>query len=435
MPMSDDFKARLFPRLPRIIKDFGTPFHIYDEHGIRKTARRMKHAFACRWKNSYAVKALPNPAILEIVREEGMGFDCSSIAELLLSRHVGASGGDIMFTSNDTSQEEFQAALRDGGCILNLDDVSLISKVPRPFPKTICFRINPGNAAVTGDNVIGKPINAKYGITLKQVVPAYRQAMKYGAERFGLHTMLCSNDRKASNMVATVEMLLGLCVLLKNELGIKCEFINMGGGFGIPYVPGQRELALEWMGEQIVHRLERFELTHGWMPFLMSECGRYVTGPHGVLVSRVINEKRIYKRYLGTDTSMSALMRPGMYSQKPYRKNSGYHHVTILNKKGEVRGGPRERMSVVGPICENCDRQATDRLLPRYSRVGDIVVTHDTGAHGIAMCFNYNGRLRPQELLMRHDGSVVRIRRAETVDDLFRTIIDCFGDSMPKFNV
>ncbi len=416
MSMSEAFKKRLFPRIPAIIEEFGTPFHIYDVQGIRETGQRMINAFSgTPYRQYYAVKALPDPYILQFLYQElGFGFDCSSVPELTLARGVGASGGDIMFTSNNTSTEEFKVAAQSGGCILNLDDVSLVADVPMPFPQVACFRINPGKAR-TGNSIIGEPFDAKYGITLKQVVPAYRAAMKRGATQFGVHTMVCSNELNANYMVDTVQMLLEVCTTLQKKLGITCEFINMGGGFGIPYRPEQEGLKLEWMAERITRVLKDFECLHGWRPKLLSECGRYVTGPHGVLVARVINEKRTYRRYLGVDTGMPALMRPAMYN--------AYHHIDVLDEYGVPRGGRRTQMSVVGSICENCDRLATDRSLPESTRKGDIVVTHDTGAHGSAMGFNYNGRLRPQALVMLSDGLVVKTRRAETEEDLFLTTI------------
>ena len=424
MPMTQSFRERLFPRLPEIIERFGTPFHIYDLKGILETGNAMKEAFQrTPYRNYFAVKALPNPWILQALYNKlYFGFDCSSVPELALARKVGAISDDIMFTSNNTSSEEFLAAKQEGGCLLNLDDVSLIPEVPGHFPKTICFRINPGKSR-TGNSIIGDPYNSKYGITLDQVVPAYRQAMERGAIHFGMHTMICSNERKASYMVETVRMLLGLCLLLKNRLGLEVEFINMGGGFGIPYKPGQKTLRLNWMANHIVSLLEKFELDNGWRPKLLSECGRYVTGPHGVLVSRVINEKKTYRRYLGVDTGMPALMRPAMYD--------AYHKSDILDEYGRPVRGPLQRMSIVGSICENCDRLATNRLLPKNARRGNIVVTHDTGAHGIAMGFNYNGRLRPQELLMVSGGEIVQIRRAEIQEDLFRTIIEPPGWGQP----
>jgi diaminopimelate decarboxylase len=363
------------------------------------------------YKNFYAVKALPNPHILSMLHGLGMGFDCSSIPELMMARDNGADRSEIMFTSNNTSPEEFEEALSGEGCILNLDDLSFVDKL-ETLPELVSFRYNPGKRR-TGNSIIGEPFDAKYGITHDQVLPGYAKLKRRGVRRFGLHTMVCSNERNSDYMVDTIRMLLKIAAMLWSKLRIKLEFINMGGGFGIPYEPGHHELYVEEIGKQALVLFLKFKKKHGFVPALFSECGRYVTGPHGVLVSRIINRKEIYKKYWGVDTGMPALMRHGMYGK--------YHHIDILDPRGRRRTGRQEKVSVVGAICENCDRLATDRMLPRSAREGDIVVTHDTGAHGIAMGFNYNGRLRPQELLLRVDDSVELIRRAETVDDLFRT--------------
>ncbi len=408
MPMSDAFQQRLLPRLERIAEHFGTPFHIYDEQGIRDTGQALRDAFAPvgEFQEYFAVKALPNPRILEIMRDMGFGMDCSSIAELVLSRRVGARGEAIMFTSNNTSQEEFLAAAADGGCILNLDDVSLIGKVPE-FPELICFRYNPGNRR-TGNSIIGKPEEAKYGVAHDQIVDAYRRAMARGASRFGLHTMMASNELNHQYMVETARMLLEQVERIAAELDIRFEFINIGGGLGIPYRPDQPPLDLQAMAGEIVALFDAFRDRHGYAPRLCMESGRFMTGPHGVLVTRAINRKEIYRTYVGVDACMSALMRPGMYG--------AYHHVTVLGKEGN-----EETVDLVGSLCENNDKFAVQRPLPRIED-GDLVLIHDSGAHGHAMGFNYNGKLRPQELLLRSDGSVERIRRAETLDDYFATL-------------
>ncbi len=420
MPMSDSFKERLFPRLPEIVEKYGTPFHIYDCQGIIDGGLRMRNAFiGANHRQYFAVKALPDPVILLLLNKVlGFGFDCSSVPELTLARGViedkRMGENNIMFTSNNTSDEEFRAALSNGGCMLNLDDISLVAKVPDPFPGKISFRINPGKKRA-GNSIIGNPYDAKFGITLDQVVPAYSAALERGASCLGMHTMLCSNELRPTYMVETVRMLLEQCLVIEKRLGRWCAFINMGGGFGIPYRPQQRELPLEWMATRITRLLKQFEVEHGWRPRLMTECGRYITGPHGVLVSRIINRMSKYREFLGVDTGMTALMRPAMYD--------AYHHVDILDPQGSPREGPRMRMSVVGSICEDCDRLATDRLLPKNATEGDLVVTHDTGAHGSAMGFNYNGRMRPQALLLFDDGRVTPLRRAETEKDLFATLI------------
>lgn len=410
MPMSASFENRLYPFLRDIADHFGTPFHIYDEAGIRETGLALKKAFSALegYREFFAVKALPNPTILEIMKDLGFGFDCSSIPELILGRRTGGSGMDIMFTSNNTSAEEFLAASRDGGCILNLDDVSLIPKVPA-MPELICFRYNPGSSR-TGNSIIGNPEEAKYGITDEQLPAAYRRAKELGARRFGLHTMLVSNEINYTYMVRTVEMLLELIERIGMQLDIRFEFINIGGGFGIPYRPGKNPLNLDAMGAEITSLLLSFERRVGYKPSLYTESGRYMTGPHGALITRAINHKDIYRKYIGVDACMSALMRPGMYG--------AYHHITVPEKnKSRVTA----IVDVVGSLCENNDKFAIQRELPEIEE-GDILCIHDTGAHGHAMGFTYNGRLRPQELMLKADGSVELIRRAETVDDHFATL-------------
>jgi diaminopimelate decarboxylase len=410
MPISSDFQARLNPILPQIAEHFGTPFHIYDEVGIRETGKKLFVAFASvdGFREYFAAKALPNPHIMRILHEMGLGFDCSSVPELILSRQVGASGDDIMFTSNNTTRAEFEAALADGGCILNLDDITLLSKLP-VVPELLCFRYNPG-AKRTGNVLIGKPEEAKFGIHHDQFLEAYRRAKDLGVKRFGLHTMLVSNERDYSYMVQTTNMLLELVEVAMHELGITFEFINIGGGLGIPYRPEDAPLDIESLGREIGKLLAQFKAKHGYAPKLFTESGRFITGAHGVLVTRAINHKDTYRRYIGVDASMSALMRPGMYGT--------YHHVSVFGKEDSTQN---QAVDIVGSLCENNDKFAVQRALPEISD-GDLVLIHDTGAHGQAMGFSYNGRLRPQELLLRADGSVELIRRAETVDDYFATL-------------
>ena len=402
MPMSDSFRQRLFPRLDAIAAHFGTPFHLYDETGIRETGQALKDAFAGipAFQEHFAVKALPNPAILRIIRSIGFGFDCSSVPELSLSRQVGARGADIMFTSNNTTPDEFAAALADGGAIVNLDDISLLDKLPS-IPDLLCFRYNPG-ARRSGNAIIGNPAEAKFGVSHDQLLDAYRRARDLGVRRFGLHTMLISNERDYRYMVQTTRMLLDLVAWLSSELGISFEFINIGGGLGIPYRPDDAPLDLPALGREAAALLARQPLK------LTLESGRFVTGSHGVLVTRAINRKETYRTYIGVDASMSALMRPAIYG--------AYHHIEVPGKSGEL-----EVVDVVGSLCENNDKFAVQRPLPRIVP-GDLLVIEDTGAHGHAMGFNYNGRLRPQELLLRADGSVELIRRAETIEDYFRTL-------------
>jgi len=409
MPMSQAFKDRLFPALKEITAHYGTPFHIYDEAGIRATGEKLKEAFSGieGFREYFAVKALPNKRILQLMKEMGFGFDCSSIPELIMSRELGASAEDIMFTSNNTSQEEFRFAEQDGGCILNLDDISLISKVPN-FPELVCFRYNPGPRR-TGNIIIGNPVEAKYGVTHEQVVDAYRMARERGAKRFGLHTMVASNELDYTYMVETARMVLDISTLVEKELGIRLEFVNIGGGFGIPYRPEQQPLNIPAMAKEITTMFHEFKARHGYMPKMYMESGRYMTGPHGCLVTTAINHKDTYRKYIGVDSCMSSLMRPALYD--------AYHHIDVLGKENVARS---EVYDVVGSLCENNDKFAVQRQLPPIAE-GDIIVIHDSGAHGHAMGFQYNGRLRPQELLLRTDGTVELIRRAETVQDYFAT--------------
>ena len=408
MPVSNDYAQRLERLLPGIVEYFGTPFHLYDEKGIRETGKALIEAFSGVdvFREYFAVKALPNPTIMQIMHDLGFGFDCSSIAELALSRQVGARGEEIMFTSNNTSPKEFAAAAADGGCVLNLDDISLVDKVPE-MPELICFRYNPGERR-TGNSIIGNPVEAKYGVAHDQLLEAYRKAQARGAKRFGLHTMLASNELNHAYMVETARMLLERVEWISKELGISFEFINIGGGLGIPYRPGEKPLDIAGMGREIGKLFQLFKKQHGYMPKLYVESGRYITGPHGVLATTAINRKEIYRTYVGVDSCMSSLMRPGMYG--------AYHHLSVLGKQGE-----QETVDVVGSLCENNDKFAVQRALPKIAD-GDILYIHDTGAHGHAMGFNYNGKPRPKELLLREDGSVELIRREETLDDLFTTL-------------
>jgi len=412
MPMSQEFQNRLFPGLPKIARHFGTPFHIYDETGIRQTAQELKTRFSplpATFQEFFAVKALPNPSILAIMADMGFGFDCSSVPELVLSRQAGARGGLIMFTSNNTTRSDFQAAADHGGSILNLDDITLIDKLA-DIPELISFRYNPGPGR-TGNEIIGNPVEAKYGVSTDQIEDAYRIMRDKGTRRFGLHTMLVSNERNHAYMVETVQMLLEMIDDLSAALDIEFEFINMGGGLGIPYHPDDPPLDLATMADQIIGVYRQYKDRKGRAPALYMESGRYMTGPHGVLVTRAINRKDIYRKYIGVDSCMSALMRPGMYG--------AYHHIDVLGKSEDTH--PVEVVDVVGSLCENIDKFAVQRPLPKID-MDDLIIIHDTGAHGHAMGFNYNAQLRPQELLLKSDGSVERIRRAETMADYFATL-------------
>ena len=410
MPMSDAFKERLSRILTEVVDAFGTPFHIYDETGICDTCDKLNTAFAPLegFREYFAVKALPNPAVMTLLRRKGFGFDCSSVPELVLARKVGSTGEDIMFTSNNTREDQFQAAMDQGGAILNLDDLSLIRKLPR-VPDQICFRYNPGPER-TGNHIIGNPVEAKYGLTREQLHTAYDTAIQMGVKRFGIHTMLASNELNHTYMVETADMLLNVISELSRKLSIRFEFINIGGGLGIPYSPDDRPFDLSAMARGITRSLAAFRQVNGWSPRLFMESGRYITGPHGCLVSTVINHKHIYRNYVGVDASMSALMRPGIYG--------AYHHVHIHGKEHLPVSGP---VDVVGGLCENNDKFAVQRPLPE-TREGDLLIIHDTGAHGQSMGFNYNGHLRPKELLLKKDGGVALIRRAETMEDYFATL-------------
>lgn len=410
MPMSQSFQDRLFPIAADLAEHYGTPFHIYDEEGILETGKKLNEAFSGieGFREYYAVKALPNPRILELMKKLGFGFDCSSIAELIMSRQVGGSGEDIMFTSNNTTEEEFLFAASEGGSILNLDDISLIAKVPE-FPELVCFRYNPGPRR-TGNIIIGNPVEAKYGITHEQVISAYKMAMERGAKRFGLHTMVASNERDYTYMVETARMLLQISAMVEDELGIRFEFLNIGGGLGIPYNPEDSPLDLDSMAKEITELFDEFKSTHGYAPRMYMESGRWVTGPHGALITQAINHKSIYREYVGVDACMSALMRPAMYD--------AYHHVDVIGKIGQEKS---KTYDIAGSLCENNDKFAVQRDMPPIHE-GDLLAIHDTGAHGHAMGFQYNARLRPKELLLRADGSVELIRRAETNEDYFQTL-------------
>ena len=409
MPMSSAFENRLYPLLEGIAAHFGTPFHIYDEAGIRETGDRLKKCFSGipGFREYFAVKALPNPAILAIMFDMGFGFDCSSIAELVLSRRVGGNGEDLMFTSNNTTRQEFAAAMADGGSIINIDDISLVDKLP-VIPNLICFRYNPGERR-SGNAIIGTPVEAKYGVSHEQLIHAYQTARNRGVRRFGLHTMLASNERNYTYMVQTADMLLEQVERISSALDIRFEFINIGGGLGIPYRPADSPLDLDAMAGAITAAFNAFSRRNGYMPRLYMESGRFMTGPHGALVATAINRKEIYRTYVGLDASMSALMRPGMYN--------AYHHISVPGKTAD----PTQVVDVVGSLCENNDKFAIQRPLPPIAE-GDRVVIHDTGAHGHAMGFNYNGKLRPKELLLKLDGTVELIRREERLEDYFASL-------------
>lgn len=399
--------------LEKITAKYPTPFHLYDEKAIRENARAFYKTFSWvdGFMNHYAVKACPNPAILKILREEGMGVDCSSLPELMLAEKVGFRGEEIVLTSNDTPPQEFAEAARLGA-LINLDDIGHIDALEKSagIPEIISFRYNPGDAR-TGNVLIGLPQEAKYGVTRDQVIQAFRIMQKKGARRFGLHTMVASNELEKSYFVETARMLFELAVKIKKESGVRLELINMGGGVGIPYRPGEQAVDMEYVSSGMQKLYNQIVVPEGLDPLkIVFECGRLITGPYGYLVSRVRHVACKYKHYVGLDSCMANLMRPGLYG--------AYHHITVPGKENE----PADQIyDVTGSLCENSDKFAIDRALPEIEP-GDLIVIHDTGAHGYAMGFNYNGKLRSAELLLKEDGSVQLIRRAETVEDYFSTM-------------
>lgn len=400
-------------QLDAIIEQYPTPFHIYDEKAIRKNARAFLKAFAWNkgFKEFFAVKACPNPYLMKILHAEGFGADCSSLAELILSQKTGIVGEDIMFSSNDTPAEEFVKA-RKLKATINLDDITHINYLEKSagLPELICLRYNPGPLK-KGNVIIGHPEESKYGFTREQMFEGYRICRDKGIKRFGIHTMVASNELDPNYFVETAEILFRLIVELSHALNIRFEFANLSGGFGIPYRPEQAAIDLQAMTRGIREKYEQIIVANGFAPLkIFTESGRYITGPFGYLVSKVLHIKNTYKLFAGLDASMANLMRPALYG--------AYHHITVMGKESR----PHDFMyDVTGSLCENNDKFAIDRRLPKLDE-GDTIVIHDTGAHGFAMGFNYNGKLRSAELLLREDGSVVPIRRAETVEDYFATL-------------
>lgn len=401
-------------QLREVIKQFPTPFHIYDEAAIRQNVRNLIAAFAWApaFKEYFAVKATPNPTLLKVLKEEGVGADCSSLAELILAERSGIVGEEIMFSSNDTPAEDFKKA-RQLGAIINLDDISHIDFLEKQagIPEVISFRYNPGPLMASGNTIIGFPEDAKYGLTRQQIHSAYRIMRDKGVKRFGIHTMVISNELNSDSFVGTANMMFDLIIELSKELGISFEFVNLGGGIGIPYKPEQQPVDLARVGQGIKQAYEAKIVANGLQPLRIAmECGRMITGPYGYLVSTVLHKKAIYKNYVGLDACMANLMRPALYGS--------YHHITVVGKEHL----PCDHVyDVTGSLCENNDKFAIDRALPAID-IGDIIVIHDAGAHGFAMGFNYNGKLRSAELLLKPDGKVELIRRAETIDDYLATL-------------
>ncbi|MDR1796223.1 MAG: diaminopimelate decarboxylase [Clostridiales Family XIII bacterium] len=403
-------------RLEEIAATYGTPYYLYDEGAIRANARALNAAFAdagfTGFVEHFAVKALPNPYILKVLDEEGLGMDCSSLPELLLCERAGITGEKIMFTSNQTPDADFEKALALGA-IVNLDDITHIEVLEAlgggRLPEMLSFRYNPGPDKV-GNSIIGNPVEAKYGLTRGQLFEAYEIAQGKGVKRFGLHTMVASNELNIEYHKDTARMVFTLAKELKERLGIALEFVNLGGGVGIPYKPEDEAIAWPALARAVRGAYDEILGSAGVAPLIKTEYGRPITGPYGWLVCRAIREKHIYRDYIGLDASMADLMRPGLYG--------AYHHVTIPGKEDR----PADQVyDIVGGLCENNDKFAVQRPLPKID-VGDLVVLHEGGAHARAMGFNYNGKLRTKELLLREDGGVLQIRRAETAEDYFATL-------------
>ncbi|OJF76227.1 MAG: diaminopimelate decarboxylase [Treponema sp. CETP13] len=431
-----------FPLTKKQIEDisikYETPFYIYDEKAIRKNAKKLVKAFSVLpgFKEYFAVKGCPNPYILKILRDEGFGGDCSSLPEIILCEKSGIRGENVMFTSNETPAKEYIYA-NARGAILNLDDIShvdFVKKALEGFPELICFRYNPGPLK-EGNAIIGKPEEAKYGLTREQLFEGYAKAKEYGATRFGLHTMVASNELGNDYFIETARLLYELAVELKEKLNITLEFINMGGGIGIPYNPGEKEVDYTYIANGIKKVYDQIVVPNfdSDIKFFM-ECSRVITGPYGWLVTKAIHEKHIYRDYIGVDATMADLMRPGMYG--------AYHHVSVVGKDNVtdengnlIPDSDAHVYDVVGSLCENCDKFAIQRKLPKIE-IGDFVVVHDAGAHGRAMGFNYNGKLRCGELLLRTNGDIIQIRRKENYDDYFATLdfkgLATFAGSEPQ---
>lgn len=400
-------------QLEDIASRYATPFYLYDEKGIRETARRVNKAFSWNkgFKEYFAVKATPTPGILKILHEEGCGADCSSYTELLMADAVGFKGDEIMFSSNDTPAEDFQLA-RKLNATINLDDITHIDFLERvaDIPDTVCCRYNPGGHFAIANNIMDNPGDAKYGMTREQLTEAYKRLMAKGVKHFGLHAFLASNTVTNDYYPELARILFKVAVELKEETGASIEFINLSGGVGIAYRPGQPQNDIMEIGEGVRRAYEEVLVPAGMDNVrLYTEMGRYMLAPYGALVSRVIHQKHIYKEYIGLDACAANLMRPAIYG--------AYHHITVMGKENAPCD---HKYDVTGGLCENNDKFAIDRMLPEIN-IGDLVFIHDAGAHGFAMGYNYNGKLRSAELLLKEDGSVEMIRRAETPVDYFAT--------------
>ena len=405
-------------QLDEITAKFPTPYHLYDEKGIRDNAKAVKEAFA--WNKGYreyfAVKACPNPTLIQIMKEYGCGCDCSSMTELMLSKAMGCKGADIMFSSNATPAEEYQYAAKLGA-IINLDDITHIDFLEKAIgyiPETISCRYNPGGLFKISNDIMDNPGDAKYGMTTEQLFEAFKILKAKGAKKFGIHAFLASNTVTNEYYPMLAKVLFEVAVKLEKETGADIEFINLSGGVGIPYKPDQEPNDIRVIGEGVRKVYEEVLVPAGMGDVaLYTEMGRFMTGPYGCLVTKAIHEKHTYKEYIGCDACAVNLMRPAMYG--------AYHHITVMGKEDQPCD---HKYDITGPLCENNDKFAIDRMLPKID-MGDYLVIHDTGAHGYAMGYNYNGKLKSAEILLKEDGSFEMIRRAETSRDYFATL-DCF---------
>lgn len=402
-------------KIEEIVREYPTPFHIYDEKGIRENARRLNAAFAWNkgFREYFAVKATPNPYIMEILMEEGCGFDCSSLTELMLSERVGAKGDDIIFSSNATPDEDFLLA-RKMGVQINLDDFTHIEVLDKlcGIPETICCRYNPGGEFKTSEkgNVMDTPKDAKYGFTHDQIIDGFKILKKKGAKRFGIHAFLASNTLTNEYYPVLAEILFKTVAEIKEKTGVEISFIDLSGGIGVAYRPEQPENDIFEIGKGVEKAYNKILAPNGLGgAAIYAELGRFMLAPYGHLVAKAIREKHIYKEYIGLDACAANLMRPAVYGS--------YHHITVAGKEN----APRDcKYDITGGLCENCDKFAVDRMLPKID-IGDYVIIHDTGAHGFSMGYNYNGKLRSAEILLKEDGSFKLIRRAETPSDYFAT--------------
>ena len=405
-------------KLEEIAKEYPTPFHLYDEKGIRENARALKEAFSWNpgFKEYFAVKATPNPFILKILQDMGCGTDCSSETELMLSKACGFTGHDIMFSSNDTPPEEFKMA-DELGAIINLDDfthIACVEKVLDTFPETMSCRFNPGGLFRISNDIMDNPGDSKYGMTEEQLTEAFRILKDKGVKHFGIHAFLASNTVTNEYYPLLAKILFELAVRVKNAAGVHIAFINLSGGIGIPYRPDQEPNDIRVIGDGVRKVYEEVLVPAGMGDVaIFTELGRFMLGPYGALVTRAIHEKHTYKEYIGVDACAVNLMRPAMYG--------AYHHITVMGKENAPCD---HKYDVTGSLCENNDKFAVDRMLPEI-QMGDLLFIHDTGAHGFSRGYNYNGKLRSAELLLQEDGSVRMIRRAETPKDYFATFDFC----------